>query len=49
MQALLGRNREAALFGDRDEIAKMAKLHSIPPGYGSELTKSFSKAPEGHK
>jgi hypothetical protein len=49
MQALLGRNREAAFFGDGDEIAKMAKLHFIPPGYGSELTKSFSKVPDGHK
>jgi hypothetical protein len=49
MQALLGRNREATLFGDGDEIAKMSKLHSIPPGYESKLTKSFSKAPDGHK
>jgi hypothetical protein len=27
----------------------MAKLHSIPPRYGTELTKSFSKAPDGRK
>jgi hypothetical protein len=49
MQALLGRNGETALLGDGDEVAKVAKLHSIPPGYGRELTKSFSKAPVSHK
>jgi hypothetical protein len=45
VQPLFGSDRQAALLGDSDEIAKVAKLHPIPPRYGMELTKSFSKAP----
>src|ERR1700722_10768473 len=31
MQSLLGRDRQASLFGDRDEIAKMPELHGCLP------------------
>jgi len=31
MQPFLGRERQAALLGDRDEIAKMPQLHSADP------------------
>jgi hypothetical protein len=30
MQPPFGRHREAALLGDRDEIAKMAQLQALP-------------------
>jgi hypothetical protein len=45
MQPLLGGDGQAAFLGDRDEIAEMAQLHSMPPGYVGELTKSFSNKP----
>ena len=47
MQPLLGRDRQASLFGDRDEIAKMPELHGrLPYLQGmEEPTKSFSRAP----
>ena len=47
VQPFLGRERQAALLGDRDEIAKVPQLHSgfhickVCP----QLTKSFSQAP----
>ena len=49
MQPSLGRERQAALFRDRDEIAKVPKLHmpSISPRHTPQLTKSFSQSPEG--
>jgi hypothetical protein len=41
VQPFFGGDRQAAFLGDGDEIAKMAELHTMPPGYGRELIKSF--------
>ena len=39
MQPLLGRDRQAALFGHRDEIAKMPELHrGLPYPQGMPLS-----------
>jgi hypothetical protein len=45
MEPLLGGDREAAFLRNRDKIAKMTKLHSMPPEYETEPTKSFSITP----
>ena len=44
MQPSFRRHREAAFLGDRDEIAKMAQLQSLPMPrrYGAKPTKSLS-------
>ncbi len=43
VQPLLGGDREAALFGDGDKIAKMTQLHvqAMPVRYGSWTYKVF--------
>src|SRR3982074_168213 len=47
VQSPFGRNRQAALLGDGDEITKMSQLHErpMPWRYGDQPTKSFSAAP----
>src|ERR1700674_4748552 len=51
VQSPFGRNRQAALLGDGDEITKMSQLHErpMPWRYGDQPTKSFSAAPAEHK
>jgi hypothetical protein len=44
VQPLLGGNREAARFGNRDEIAEVSQLHiSCLTGMGSPAYKVFFK------
>jgi hypothetical protein len=51
VKPLLGGKREAPGLGNRDEIAKVSKLHGrvLPKRYGPQLIKSFSnKLGAGH-
>src|SRR5262249_5234842 len=48
VQTPLGRDCQAPLLGDGDEISKMSQLHArpMPARYGPKLTKSFSTTPQ---